>query len=161
LLKALVVMIVRHLHRLGDLLAVLEGPLPEMRIIPALLSESELPPTVRFVLGDLHSNAPTVRTRCEQDGRCLVTTQYGPYPHTHAGVEVRRVFHKLRSANLEAFNELFKAIFDGRGSVPTKGLRNTQRFALGAVLVYQLALLARFKDGLALRLGLKAFLKGA
>jgi hypothetical protein len=128
-------------------------------VAPRLLAE--LPPEVRFVLGDLHYNAPNVRARCQQDGRCLVTTQYGPDPHTDAGVEVRRVFHKLRSANLETFNELYKAMFDGHGSVPTKGLRNTQRFALGAVLVYQLVVFARLEAGLDLRVGLKAFLKGA
>ena len=53
------------------------------------------------------------------------------------------MFHKLRSANLETFNELFKGIFDVHGSVPTKGLRATRRFALGALFVYQLTLLAR------------------
>ena len=47
------------------------------------------------------------------------------------------------------------------GSVPTRGLRNTQRFALGAVFVYQLALLARFEARQDLRSGLKAYLKGA
>jgi hypothetical protein len=91
----------------------------------------------------------------------LVTPQYGRYPHTDDGAEVRRLFHKLRSANLETFNELFKGIFDAHGSVPTKGLRATRRFALGALFVYQLALLARFEAGLDLRVGLKAFLKAA
>jgi Transposase DDE domain len=126
---------------------------------PGLLAE--LPAEVRFVLGDLHYNAPTVRAVCERDGRCLVTPQYGSYPHTDAGVEVRRLFHKLRSANLETFNELFKGIFDAHGSVPTKGLRATRRFALGALFVYQLMLLARFEAGLDLRVGLKAYLKAA
>jgi hypothetical protein len=37
----------------------------------------------------------------------------------------------------ENFNEHFKAIFEVHGEVPTRGLINTQRFALGAVLVYQ------------------------
>jgi hypothetical protein len=128
-------------------------------VAPDLLAE--LPAEVRFVLGDLHYNAPNVRDVCERDGRILVTPQYGPYPHTDDGVEVRRVFHKLRSANLETFNELFKGIFDAHGSVPTKGLRATRRFALGALFVYQLMLLARFEAGLDLRLGLKAFLKAA
>ena len=128
-------------------------------LAPTLLAD--LPAEVRFVLGDRHYNAPHVRDGCERDGRFLVTSQYGPYPHTDDGVEVRRVFHKLRSANLETFNELFKGIFDTRGSVPTKGLRATRRFALGALFVYQLMLLARFEAGLDLRLGLKAFLKAA
>jgi hypothetical protein len=76
-------------------------------------------------------------------------------------VEVRRVFHKLRSLAIENFNEHFKGIFDGHGQVPTKGLVNTRRFALGAILVYQLALLYRFQHGLDLNIGLKAFLKAA
>jgi hypothetical protein len=41
---------------------------------------------------------------------------------------------------MENFNEHFKGIFDGHGQVPTKGLLATQRFALGAIFVYQLAL---------------------
>jgi hypothetical protein len=44
---------------------------------------------------------------------------------------------------MENFNEHFKGIFDGHGQVPTKGLLATQRFALGAIFVYQLALLYR------------------
>ncbi len=44
---------------------------------------------------------------------------------------------------------------------PTKGLLATQRFALGAVFVYQLALWYRFEHGQELCLGLKAFLKAA
>jgi hypothetical protein len=37
-----------------------------------------------------------------------VTSQPGPYPHTDIGVEVRRIFHKLRSITIENFNEQFK-----------------------------------------------------
>jgi len=124
---------------------------------PALIYE--LPADARFVLGDLHYNAPNVREVCERTGRILVTTEFGPYPHTDPGVEVRRIFHKLRSLAIENFNEHFKGIFDGHGQVPTKGLFNTQRFALGAVFVYQLALLYRFQHGLDLNIGLKAFIK--
>jgi hypothetical protein len=128
-------------------------------VAPALLRE--LPAAARFVLGDLHYNAPNVQECCEQTERILVATQYGPYPHTGDGVEVRRMFHKLRSVAIENFNEQFKGIFDGHGQVPTKGLRNTQRFALGAILLYQLALLYRFQHDQPLRVGLKAFLKAA
>lgn len=124
---------------------------------PALIYQ--LPAEVLFVLGDLHYNAPNVCEVCEQTGRFLVTTQYGPSPHTDAGVEVRRLFHKLRSLAIENFNEHFKGIFDGHGQVPTKGLLNTQRFALGAIFLYQLALLYRFQHGLDLKIGLKAFIK--
>jgi len=126
---------------------------------PALIGEA--PPEMRFLLGDLHYNAPNVQELCAQQGRILVTSQYGPYPHTDAGVEVRRIFHKLRSVAIENFNEHFKAIFDAHGQVPTKGLTNTRRFALGAIFVYQLALLYRFQHNLDLNLGLKAFLKAA
>jgi hypothetical protein len=121
----------------------------------------EVPAEVRFVLGDRHYNTPAVREQCDQDGRILVASQYGRYPHTDAGVEVRRVFHKLRSLAMENFNEHFKGIFDGHGPVPTKGLVATRRFALGAILVYQLALLYRAEQGLDLNVGLKAFLKAA
>jgi len=126
---------------------------------PALIQE--VPPDMRFLLGDRHYNAPNVRKAWETDERILVASQYGAYPHTDDGAEVRRVFHKLRSRTIENFNEHFKGIFDGHGQVPTKGLLNTQRFALGAVFVYQLALLYRFENQLPLCIGLKAFLKAA
>ena len=116
---------------------------------------------MRFVLGDRHYNRDEVQVLCAQHGRCLVTTKYGRYPHTDEGVEVRRTFHKLRSVAMENFHEHFKGIFDGHGQVPTKGLIATQRFALGAVFVYQLALWYRFEHGQELCLGLKAFLKAA
>ncbi len=126
---------------------------------PALIHE--LPPEVRYLLGDRHYNAPNVQEAWATDDRVLITTRYGPYPHTDDGVEVRRIFHKLRSLAIENFNEQFKGIFDGHAQVPTKGLRNTRRFVLGAIVVYQLALLYRFMHGLELRVGLKSFLKAA
>ena len=61
------------------------------------------------------------------------------FPHTDEGAGVRSVFHKLRSVANENFNEQFKAIFGVHGAVPTKGLAATKRFALGVVLLYQLA----------------------
>src|SRR5215210_1694620 len=123
----------------------------------------ELPPgeEARFVLGDTHYNAPEVRQLCESQGRILVASGHGSYPHTDAGVGVRRVFHELRSRAIENFNGQFKSIFDGGGQVPTKGLANTARFALGAVFVYQLALLYQHEHDRNLRVGLKAFLKAA
>ena len=45
--------------------------------------------------------------------------------------------------------------------MPTKGLANTARFALGAIFVYQLALLYQHEHDRNLRVGLKAFLKAA
>lgn len=121
----------------------------------------QLPSDTRFALGDRHYNAPNVQTACRQRCIDLVATHYGTYPHTDIGADVRRIFHKLRSIAIENFNEHFKGIFDSHGQVPTRGLINTQRFALGAILVYQLALLYRHQLHLPLNLGLKAFLKAA
>ena len=138
------------------------------RLTPANVADSEvalrlleeLPDEAHYVLGDLHYNAPEVRQLCEDADRILVTPKYGAYPHTDPGVEVRRIFHELRSRATENFNEQFKGIFDGHAQVPTKGLLNTTRFALEAVFVYQLALLYRHQHGQQdLRVGLKAFLK--
>jgi hypothetical protein len=126
---------------------------------PRLLDE--VPFDARFVLGDTHYNDPAVRDHCFGAGRLLVATRRGAYPHTDDGVEVRRVFHKLRSLAIENFNGQFKGIFDAHGSVPTRGLARTRRFALGAVFLYQLTLLYRFEHHQDLRVGLKAFLKAA
>src|SRR5262249_41610252 len=128
-------------------------------VAPDLLQE--LPGETRVVLGDQHYNAPAVREACECRGRLLVASRRGRYPHTDPGVEVRRLFHELRSRAIENFNEQFKGIFEAHGPVPTKGLRATQCFALGAVFLYQLTLWYRFEHGLDLRVGLKAFLKAA
>ena len=126
---------------------------------PRLLDE--LPTEARVVLGDTHYNDPAVRDHCTTADRLLVATRRGRYPHTDGGVEVRRVFHQLRSHAIENFNGQLKGIFDAHGPVPTRGLVRTRRFALGAVLVYQLALLYRFEHRQDLRVGLKAFLKAA
>jgi hypothetical protein len=131
----------------------------DSEIAPQVLCR--LPPEVRYVLGDRAYNTPELHELCGEDERILVSTKYGSYPHTDDGVEVRRLFHKLRSAAIENLNEQFKGIFDGHGQVPTKGLVNTRRFALGAILVYQLALWYRFEHEMDLRVGLKAFLKAA
>jgi plasmid stabilization system protein ParE len=71
------------------------------QMAPALIEE--LPDEARFVLGDTHYNAENVREKCEQTQRFLVTSKRGAYPHTDAGVEVRRIFHKLRSLANENF----------------------------------------------------------
>lgn len=127
---------------------------------PVLLRE--LPHQARFVLGDTHYNAPNVTEECQRRDLLVVASGHrGAYPHTDNGVEVRRVFHKLRSLANENFNEQFKAIFEGHEQVPTKGLAATSRYALGAVLVYQLALLTRHEQGLPLRKGLKSFVRAA
>lgn len=127
----------------------------------ALTLLPELPAEVRYVLGDQHDNDPTIDATCAASGRTVVATQRGPYPHTDGGVEVRRIVHELRSRAIENLNEQFKGIFDAHGQVPTKGLVNTRRFALGAVFVYQLTLWYRHEHGLDLRIGLKACLKAA
>jgi hypothetical protein len=128
-------------------------------VAPRLLPE--LPTALGFLLGDTNYNDPDLRERCAEGGRELVATRRGPYPHTDGGVEVRRIFHALRSRAIETFNGQFKAIFDCGGQVPTRGLVATRRYVLGAVLVYQLTLLHRHEHGADLRAGLKPFLKAA
>jgi Transposase DDE domain len=127
----------------------------------ALTLLPELPAEVRYILGDQHDNDPTIDAACAATGWTVVATRRGPYPHTDAGVGVRRILHELRSRAMENLHEQFKGIFDAHGQVPTKGLLNTRRFALGAVFVYQLTLWYRHEHGLDLRVGLKPFLKAA
>ncbi len=126
---------------------------------PILLAE--LPAELRFLLGDTSYNDPELRERCAKADCELVTTRRGGYPHDDGGVEVRRVFHKLRSVAIENFNGQFKGIFECGGQVPTRGLMATGRYILGAVFVYQLSLLYRCETGADLRVGLKAFLRAA
>jgi hypothetical protein len=121
----------------------------------------DLPATGRFVLGDVHYNDADQRQLCDETERWLVTTKRGTYPHTDPGVEVRRIFHALRSRTNENFNAQFKAIFDCRGQVPTRGLLPTRRYILGAVFVYQLVLLHRFETNADLRIGIKPLLQAA
>jgi hypothetical protein len=126
---------------------------------PALLGATPL--NDLFVLGDTSYNDPAVRDHCVARRRTLVASKRGAYPHTDDGVEVRRIFHELRSRAIENFNGQFKGIFDVTDAVPTRGRRNTRRFVLGAVLVYQLALLHCSLSGRNLRLGLKPLLQAA
>jgi hypothetical protein len=138
-------------------------------LTPANRADNEEAPTLLaalqqeevFLLGDKTYNDPALRTLCAQHQRMLVATQRGPYPHTDGGVEVRRLFHQLRSHAIENFNGQFKGIFDCSRSVPTKGLLATQRYVLGAVLVYQLAVWHRFRIGGSLRADLKPLLQAA
>jgi hypothetical protein len=129
-----------------------------------VIGKCQLPPEVRYLLGDTHYNTPLLRGVCMFKEWWLVATHRGnrgKRPKNDVGTEVRRIFHKLRSLAIENFNEHFKGIFDGHAQVPTKGLVATRRFALGAVFVYQLALLYRHEHGLDLNVGLKPFLKAA
>jgi Transposase DDE domain len=128
-------------------------------VAPRLLTV--LPAAVRFVLGDTNYQDPALHEQCAAADRLLVATRRGAYPHRDDGVDVRRVFHQLRSLAIENFNGQFKGIFDAHGPVPTRGLVRTQRFALGAVFLYQVTLLYRFAHAQDLRVGLKAFLKAA
>lgn len=125
----------------------------------------ELPPDVRYLLGDQHYNTPLLRGVCMFKEWWLIATHRGRRPKNDVGREVRRIFHKLRSLAIENFNEHFKSIFDGHSQVHMRGLVGVRRFALGAVFVYQLALLYRFEHlglrGSELNVGLKAFLKAA
>jgi transposase len=120
---------------------------------PALLAG--LPEAVSAVLGDQHSHDPALAALLAADGRVLVTTRRGRYPHTDAGVEVRRLFHRLRSQAIENVHGQFKALFDCLGGVPTR------LFALGAVLLHQLALWHHAIANRDLRQGLKPFLRSA
>jgi hypothetical protein len=121
----------------------------------------ELPLEVGYLLGDQHYNTPSLRALGERQGWWLVATHRGKRPKTDTGRLVRSIFHQLRSLAMENFNQHFKGIFGGHAQVPTKGLVATRRWALGAILVYQLALWYRFEQGLDLNIGLKAFLKAA
>lgn len=121
----------------------------------------QLPPEVRFVLGDTHYNDPALRVACELSDRLLVATRRGRYPHRGAGVDVRRVFHQLRSQAIEPFNGLFKNVFEWGGQVPVKGLKRTQLIVLSAIVVYQLVLLYQFERQLPLGRGVKALLRAA
>jgi Transposase DDE domain len=129
------------------------------KVAPLLVEQ--LPGEVRYVLGDTHYNDPDLRRRCHQRGCELVATRRGPYPHRDGGVEVRKIFHKLRSQAIEPFNGLFKNVFEWRVKMPVKGLLRSQLLALGAVVVYQLALLYQHQQGLPLGQGIKPLLRAA
>ena len=131
----------------------------DSEVAPLLLTQ--LPAEVRYVLGDQHYNTPDLRLECARHNRELVATRRGPYPHTDGGVEVRRVFHQLRSHTIEPFNGLFKNIFEWGGHMPVKGLRRCQLLALGAILLYQLVLLSQHQHHQSVGVGIKALLRAA
>ena len=131
----------------------------DSEVAPLLLTQ--LPAEVRYVLGDQHYNTPELRAECNRHHRELVATRRGAYPHTDGGVEVRRIFHKLRSQAIEPFNGLFKNLFEWGGQMPVKGLRRCQLLALGAVLLYQLVLLYQYQHHQPVGIGIKALLRAA
>jgi hypothetical protein len=128
-------------------------------VAPRLLEP--LPAEVCYVLGDTLYNDPEVRQQCEQSNRALVATRRGAYPHHDDGVEVRRIFHKLRSQAIEPFNGLFKNIFEWRTQMPVKGLQRSQLLALGAIVIYQLVLLYQHDHHLIPGKGMKPLLRAA
>jgi hypothetical protein len=128
-------------------------------IVPQLLEQ--LPLAVRYVLGDTHYNTPERRAECALHNRELVATRRGPYPYRDGGVEVRRIFHKLRSLAIEPFNSVLKNIFEWRGQMPVKGLQRCQLFALGAILLYQTVLLYQHQRQQPIGVGVKALLRAA
>jgi hypothetical protein len=85
--------------------------------------------------------------------------RHGPYPHRDGGVEVRTVFHKLRSPAIEPFNGLFKTVFEWRVRMPVKGLQRSQLLALGVVVIYQVGLLYQHERHLPLGKGIKPLLR--
>jgi hypothetical protein len=121
----------------------------------------ELPAEVRSALGDTHYNAPEVRDDCHARGMELVATRRGPHPHRDGGVEVRRIYHQLRSQSIEPFNGLFKDYFGWQKNMPVKGLKRTQLLALGAIFLYQLVLFYQYEQGLKVGQGIKALLRAA
>jgi DDE family transposase len=131
----------------------------DSEIAPLLFTQ--LPVAVRSVLGDQHYNPPELRAECSRHNRELVATRRGAYPHSDGGVEVRRIFHKLRSQALEPFHGLFKHLFEWGGQMPVKGLRRCQLLALGAVVLYQLVLLYQHHHHQLVGVGIKALLRAA
>jgi len=95
------------------------------------------------------------------EGRELVATRRGAYPHKDGGVEVRRIFHKLRSQSIEPFNGLFKNVFEWRRQMPVKGLRRTKLLGLGAIVIYQIVLFYQHEQKLPVGKGVKALLRAA
>jgi hypothetical protein len=129
--------------------------------IPAPGLQRELPLEVGFVLGDTLYNDDPLRLHCRLSNRWLIATRRGSYPHTDPGVDVRRVFHSLRSTAIEPFNGLFKNVFEWGGQVPVKGFKRVRLIVLGALLVYQLVLLFQFQHELPLGKGVKPLLRAA
>lgn len=131
----------------------------DSEVAPLLLQQ--LPGEVRYVLGDTQYNAPELRNQCPKRGCELVATRRGPYPHRDGGVEVRKIFHTLRSQAIEPFNGLFKNVFEWRVKMPVRGLQRSQLLALGAVVIYQLVLLYQYEHNFPRGKGIKPLLRAA
>jgi hypothetical protein len=129
------------------------------QVAPALIAQ--LPLEGRFVLGDTHYNSPSLKALCAGQNRILVAAKKGRRPHLDMGAPVRQLFHQLRTRAIEPFNQLVKSVFDWHGEVTVKGLRRTQLFILGGVLLYQLVLLYQHDNGLPLGRGIKSLIRPA
>jgi hypothetical protein len=121
----------------------------------------DIPAEARFILADSQYNTEALHQATAAAGHTLVASSRGRSPRSNSGVEVRKIFHGLRSHGIENFNSLFKAIFNLGASVPTKGAIQTERCALGALFAYQIALLYRFHSGEHHQRGIKALLRSA
>jgi hypothetical protein len=118
-------------------------------------------PYVKFFCGDSAYNCPNVHEAAENRGATVVASSRAKGPRTDPGVEVRKIIHALRHHTIENFNGLYKNIFDARRPLPTKGLVNGKRFALGCVFTYQVILLLRHKRGELGQTNIKALLRSA
>ena len=87
-MKALVIMILRRLHRVGELLAVLEEPTPEMKMVRQLLSEQGRFPTRRTFQRRLKALPERLPEQIGCLGRHLVTLLDPPLGH-FVGVHLR------------------------------------------------------------------------
>ena len=109
-----------------------------------------------------HYNAPAVRAALPGGQQELVATRHGSlsaYGRRRGGAAA--VPHPALDGRLRTRMSSAKVSSTAPGQVPTKGLRNTRRWALGAVLVYQLKFVVSVRAWLGLRVGLKPFLKAA
>ena len=128
-------------------------------VAPRLLDP--LPAEVRDVLGDTHDHDPEVRQPGEPSHRALVATRRGAYPPHEDGVEVRRIFHTLRSQAIEPCNGLLKHIFAWRTPLPVNGLQRSPLLALGAIVMYHLVWLYHHAPHLTPGQGMKPLFRAA
>ena len=128
-------------------------------VAPALLDE--LPLDTRYVLGDTHYQMAELHDHCARHGRTLIASHWTPVPEPDPGKPVRAIFHALRHVAAENLHELVKDAFGLHGAVPTTGELATQRWVLGCIFVYQVALWYRHEQGLPLNVGMKAMLRAA
>jgi hypothetical protein len=139
--------------------ALTKASVHDATVAPAVLDE--LPLETRFVLGDTHYQMEDVRDHCALHARTLVARHWTPTLADDPGKCVRAIFHRLRHVAAENLNELVKDAFGLHGTVPTTGRLATQRYVLGCIFVYQVALWYRAEHGLPLNVGMKAFLRAA